>query len=103
LKQANIYLVTKSAAFNWDLCAVHAILLSINGQILDLHQLMNYYKENKSLNNLNLSQFAIIYNNIKTNKFQPKDYACQPFIAYYNEQDLIDILQLLLLNNIRIE
>ncbi|CAF4714009.1 unnamed protein product, partial [Rotaria socialis] len=36
LKQANIYLATKSAAFNWDLCAAHAIIQSANGQILDL-------------------------------------------------------------------
>ncbi|CAF4291051.1 unnamed protein product, partial [Rotaria sp. Silwood2] len=103
LKQANIYLVTKSAAYNWDLCAAHAIIQSINGQILDLRQVINYYQENKTKENLNLSQFEIIYNNIKPNKFQPKDYACKPFITYHNQQDLIDILPLFIVNNILIE
>ncbi|CAF3559864.1 unnamed protein product, partial [Rotaria sordida] len=96
LKQANIYLVTKSAAYNWDLCAAHAIIQSINGQILDLRQVINYYQENRTKQNVNLSQFEIIYNNIKPNKFQPKDYACKPFIAYHNQQDLIDMLSLLI-------
>ncbi|CAF0918804.1 unnamed protein product [Rotaria sp. Silwood1] len=103
LKQANIYLVTKSAAYNWDLCAAHAIIQSINGQILDLRQVISYYKENKTKENLDLSQFEIIYNNIKPNKFQPKDYACKPFIVYHDEQDLLAILPLLIVNNILIE
>ena len=51
---------------------------------------------------MNLSQFEIIYNNIKCNKFEPKDYAIQPFIAYYNQEDLIDILKLCIDNKIRI-
>ncbi len=103
LKQANVYLVTKSAAYNWDLCAAHAILRSMNGQILDLYQVINYYQQNQTNTDLNISQFEIIYNNIKANKYQPKDYACQPFIAYYNQSDLIDILQLFVVNNILIE
>ncbi|CAF1217965.1 unnamed protein product, partial [Adineta steineri] len=102
-KQANITLVTKAAAFNWDLCAAHAIMLSIDGQILDLSKLMIYYKENQSLDDLNLLQFQITYNNIKSTKFDPKDYACSPFIAYYNQNDLINILQALLVNKIVIE
>ncbi|CAF1275616.1 unnamed protein product [Adineta steineri] len=103
LKQANITLVTKAAAFNWDLCAAHAIILSIDGQILDLSKLMTYYKENQSLDGLNLLQFQITYNNIKSTKFDPKDYACSPFITYYNQNDLINILQALLVNKIVIE
>ncbi|CAF3922704.1 unnamed protein product [Rotaria magnacalcarata] len=103
LKQANIYLVTKSAAFNWDLCAAHAIIQSVNGQILDLSRVIDYYNENKTKQNLDFSQFKIIYNNIKPDKFQPQDYACKPFIAYYNEQDLVDILESFVVNKILIE
>jgi len=103
LKQGNIFLATKSAAYYWDLCAAHAIIRSINGQILDLREILNIYKENRTLNNLNLSQFEIIYNKIKSNKFQPKDYACKPFIAYYNPSDLIDILELFIVKEILIE
>ncbi|CAF1100376.1 unnamed protein product, partial [Adineta ricciae] len=95
LKQANVFLVTKAAAYNWDLCAAHAIILSINGQILDLRQILDFYKQNQSLVNLNLTEFQIVYNKISSSHFNPKDYACAPFIAYHNQQDLADILQLL--------
>ncbi|CAF1267197.1 unnamed protein product [Adineta ricciae] len=96
LKQANVFLVTKAAAYNWDLCAAHAIILSVNGQILDLRQTLDFYKQNQSLMNLNLTAFPIVYNKkISSSHFNPKDYACAPFIAYHNQQDLVDILQLL--------
>ena len=98
-----MYLVTKSAAFNWDLCAAHAIIQSVNGQILDLRQLLTYYEQNQSLENLDLTQFQILYNNIKLSQFQPKDYACVPFLAYHNQRDLVDILQSLLVNKIPFE
>ena len=103
LKQANIFLVTKSAAFNWDLCAAHAILRSIGGQIIDLRNIINYYEQNRTIDQVDLSQFEIIYNNLKSGRCQPKDYACQPFIAFYRSSDLIDILQLFTVNKILIE
>ena len=100
LKQANVFLVTKAAAYNWDLCAAHAIILSVNGQILDLRQILDFYKQNQSLMNLDLTKFQIVYNKISSSHFNPKDYACAPFIAYHNQQDLVDILQLLTSDNI---
>ena len=103
MKQANIFLVTKSAAFNWDLCAAHAILRSIGGQIIDLRNIINYYEQNRTIDQVDLSQFEIIYNNLKSGRCQPKDYACQPFIAFYRSSDLIDILQLFTVNKILIE
>ncbi len=103
LKQGNVYLVTKSAAYNWDLCAAHAILRSINGQILDLQQIINFYEQNQTTNNFDFTKYEILYNNIKSDNPQPKDYACQPFIAFYNASDLTDILQLFVVNKILIE
>lgn len=96
--------MTKSAAFNWDLCAAHAIIRSMNGQVLDLRQLLIYFKENVSLTNCSLSQFEILYNQIvPTSPFQPTEYACVPFIAFFNPSDLPEILHFLLVNNIRID
>ena len=104
LKQANIYLVTKSAAYNWDLCAAHAIIRSIGGRIVDLPRLKAFFDQHRSLANIDLSQFEIIYNDKLGNlHFQPKDYACSPFIAYFNRSDLVDILEYFLINNILIE
>lgn len=103
LKQANIFLVTKSAAYNWDLCAAHAILRSIGGQIIDLRKIISYYEQNHTIDRVDFSQFEIIYNNLKSDRFQPKDYACQPFIAFYRSSDLIDILQVFVVNKIFIE
>ena len=103
LKQANIFLVTKSAAYNWDLCAAHAILRSMDGEIIDLRKIIDYYEEHRNIDQLDFSQFEIIYNNLKSDKCQPKDYACPPFIAFYRSSDLIDILQLFVVNQIPIE
>lgn len=100
LKQANIYVLTKEAAFNWDLCAVHAIAESMNGQILDLHQVADYYRKHQTITGVNLSQFKILYNDIKPDKSQTQTFACKPFIVYHNEQDLRSFLDLLIVNNI---
>lgn len=101
-----MYLLTKSAAFNWDLCAAHAILLSVGGQILDLHRLLGHVEQNQSLENLDCAPFQILYNNnnsVQPSHFRPADYACPPFLAYHNQHDLIDILQSILVNKIHFE
>jgi 3'-phosphoadenosine 5'-phosphosulfate (PAPS) 3'-phosphatase len=103
LKQANVFLVSKPAAYSWDLCAAHAIIQSIDGQIVDLRRILDVYKENACLTDIDLSTAAISYRSIQSGSFSPQDYACQAFVAFHHRQDLIEVLSSLSHHDIRMQ
>lgn len=103
LKQANVFAVTKAAAFTWDVCAAHVLLSSIGGDVLNLPRLIEYFRQHRSLNDVDLQQFSIRYNKIPQSHFNPSDFACPPFVAFYQRKDLIDFLDEFASQNISFE
>ncbi|CAF1287063.1 unnamed protein product, partial [Didymodactylos carnosus] len=106
LKQANIYILTKSSAFFWDLCAPHAIIKSMNGQVIDLQKAVDQYellKTSTTQSVLNMTdvdwlKYQLVYNKILSKKFKPTECLIVPFIAYSNIKDLQDTLEILAKN-----
>lgn len=58
---ADIYVLRKGTTFLWDICAPHAILLSMGGGIL------NYDLTVANKNNIDVEEFQIKYHGIKAN------------------------------------
>lgn len=92
MKQADVFLATKSSAFNWDLCACHALLASLGAQVVDLRRSLEFYKTNPNLSRSEFDSFALIYNKKSTNS-ATKDFSCPPFIAFFDVQHLVTVLR----------